>query len=162
MAKEAVQMNKATVIKYLEYSREIDDEIRIKRNILEDLEMCYDTSAAVNYDGMPKGQNHISNPTEKAAMNIPDYVRKEIREYREEINQLQKLKCEIVKEVLRLSLKQKQVIMMFYFQNLKWMQIADVLHYSERQCKNIRNEAIERLMVIFQNNNTICNFKIKE
>lgn len=162
MAKETTQMNKTTVIKYLEYSREIDDEIRIKRNILEDLEMCYDTSAAVNYDGMPKGQNHISNPTEKAAMNIPDYVRKEIREYREEINQLQKLKCEIVKEVLRLSLKQKQVIMMFYFQNLKWMQIAEVLHYSERQCKNIRNEAIERLLVIFQNNKTICNFKIRE
>ena len=84
-------------------------------------------------------------------MNIPDYVRKEIREYTEEIEQLQKLKCEIVKEVLRLSLKQKQVIMMFYFQDLRWVQIADLLHYSERQCKNIRNEAVERLLVIFQN-----------
>lgn len=162
MARETAQMNKTTVIKYLKYSRGIDDEIKIKRNIVEDLEMCYDTSAAVNYDGMPKGQNHISNPTEKTAMNIPDYVRKEIREYTEEIEQLQKLKCEIVKEVLRLSLKQKQVIMMFYFQDLRWVQIADLLHYSERQCKNIRNEAVERLLVIFQNNKTISNFKIKE
>ena len=155
MTKEAVQMNKTTVIKYLEYSREIDDEVKIKRNIVEDLEMCYDTSAAVNYDGMLRGQNHISNPTEKAAINVPDYVRKEIREHKEDIEQLQKLKCEIVKEVLRLSLKQKQVIMMFYFQDLKWAQISDLLHYSERQCKNIRNEAIERLLVIFQNNKTI-------
>ncbi len=162
MAREIAQMNKTTVIKYLKYSRGIDDEIKIKRNIVEDLEMCYDTSAAVNYDGMPKGQNHISNPTEKVAMNIPDYVRKEIREYTEEIEQLQKLKCEIVKEVLRLSLKQKQVIMMFYFQDLRWVQIADLLHYSERQCKNIRNEAVERLLVIFQNNKTIRDFKIKE
>lgn len=162
MARETAQMNKTTVIKYLKYSRGIDDEIKIKRNIVEDLEMCYDTSAAVNYDGMPKRQNHISNPTEKAAMNIPDYVRKEIREYTEEIEQLQKLKCEIVKEVLRLSLKQKQVIMMFYFQDLRWVQIADLLHYSERQCKNIRNEAVERLLVIFQNNKIISNFKIKE
>lgn len=162
MARETAQMNKTTVIKYLKYSRGIDDEIKIKRNIVEDLEMCYDTSAAVNYDGMPKGQNHISNPTEKIAMNIPDYVRKEIREYTEEIEQLQKLKCEIVKEVLRLSLKQKQVIMMFYFQDLRWVQIADLLHYSERQCKNIRNEAVERLLVIFQNNKTIRDFKIKE
>ena len=30
MTKEAVQMNKTTVIKYLEYSREIDDEVKIK------------------------------------------------------------------------------------------------------------------------------------
>mgnify|MGYP001651376657 CR=1 FL=1 len=37
MTKEAVQMNKTTVIKYLEYSREIDDEVKIKRNIVEDL-----------------------------------------------------------------------------------------------------------------------------
>lgn len=162
MAKETAQMNKGMVIKYLEYSRGIDDEIKIKRSIVEDLEMCYDTSAAVNYDGMPKGQNHISNPTEKIAMNIPDYVRKEIREYTEEIEQLQKLKCEIVKEVLRLSLKQKQVIMMFYFQNLRWVQIADLLHYSERQCKNIRDEAVKRLLIIFQNNKTIRDFKIKE
>lgn len=155
-------MDKATVIKYLEYSRGIDDEIRIKRNIMADLEACYDTSAAVAYDGMPKGQNHISNPTEKTAMNIPDYVRKEMRKYKTEIEQLQKLKCEIVKEVLRLSLKQKQVIMMFYFQNLRWVQIAEVLHYSERQCKNIRNEAVEKLLVIFQNNKTICEYEIKE
>lgn len=155
-------MDKATVIRYLEYSRGIDDEIRIKRNIIADLETCYDTSAAVCYDGMPKGQNHISNPTEKTAMNIPDYVRKEMREYKKEIEQLQKLKCEIVKEVLRLSLKQKQVIMMFYFQNLRWVQIAEVLHYSERQCKNIRNEAVEKLLEIFQNNKTICGYEIKE
>ena len=46
MAKETVQMNKNTVIEYLKYSRGIDDEIKIKRNIVEDLEMCYDTSAA--------------------------------------------------------------------------------------------------------------------
>ena len=162
MTKEAVQMNKTTVIKYLEYSREIDDEVKIKRNIVEDLEVCYDTSAAVNYDGMLRGQNHISNPTEKAAINVPDYVRKEIREHKEDIEQLQKLKCEIVKEVLRLSLKQKQVIMMFYFQDLKWAQISDLLHYSERQCKNIRNEAIERLLVIFQNKKTIRGFRIRE
>lgn len=155
-------MDKATVIKYLEYSRGIDDEIRIKRNIMADLEACYDTSAAVTYDGMPKGQNHISSPTEKTAMNIPDYVRKEMRKYKTEIEQLQKLKCEIVKEVLRLSLKQKQVIMMFYFQNLRWVQIAEVLHYSERQCKNIRNEAVEKLLVIFRNNKTICEYEIKE
>lgn len=155
-------MDKATVIKYLKYSRGIDDEIRIKRNIMADLEACYDTSAAVTYDGMPKGQNHISSPTEKTAMNIPDYVRKEMRKYKTEIEQLQKLKCEIVKEVLRLSLKQKQVIMMFYFQNLRWVQIAEVLHYSERQCKNIRDEAVEKLLVIFQNNKTICEYEIKE
>lgn len=78
---------------------------------------------------------HQVGTVEKAlTINVPDYVRKEIREHKEDIEQLQKLKCEIVKEVLRLSLKQKQVIMMFYFQDLKWAQISDLLHYSE-PCK---------------------------
>lgn len=162
MAKAMIQMDKTTVIKYLEYSREIDEEIRVKRNILEDLETCYDTSAAVRYDGMPKGKYRLSNPTEKAAINIPDYVRMEMREYKAEIEQLQKLKCEIMKEVLRLSLKEKQVIIMFYFQNLKWAQISKDLHYSERQCKYIRSAAIEKLLEMFQSNKTICEFKIEE
>ena len=102
MAKETAQMNKNTVIKYLKYSRGIDDEIKIKRNIVEDLEMCYDTSAAINYDGMPKGQNHISNPTEKAAMNIPNYVRKEIREYKEDIDYIFYSTPQIFEEIMAL------------------------------------------------------------
>lgn len=162
MAKAMTQMDKTTVIKYLEYNREIDEEIRIKRNILEDLETCYDTSSAVTYDSMPKRKYHFSNPTEKTAMNIPDYVRMEMREYKAEIEQLQKLKSEIMKEVLRLSLKEKQVIIMFYFQNLKWAKISKDLNYSERQCKYIRSAAVEKLLEMFQDNKTICEFNIEE
>lgn len=159
---EKRKVEKSQVIKALEYSTEIEGEVRTLRGLIKELEQCYDTSSGISYDGMPKGKNHLSNPTEKTAMNIPDFVRKDIRNYTEKIAQLQKFKCEIVKEVLRLPLKQKQTIMMFYFKKLKWMQIADELHYSERQCKNIRDNALDQLAENFGNNYIIANFEIKE
>lgn len=159
---ERRKVEKSQVIKALEYSTEIEGEVRMLRRLIQELEQCYDTSSGISYDGMPKGKNHLSNPTEKTAMNIPDFVRKDIRNHTEKIAQLQKFKCEVVKEVLRLPLKQKQTIMMFYFKKLKWMQIADELHYSERQCKNIRDGALDQLTEYFGNNRTITNFEIKE
>lgn len=159
---EKRKVEKSQVIKALEYSTEIEGEVRTLRGLIKELGQCYDTSSGISYDGMPKGKNHLSNPTEKTAMNIPDFVRKDIRNYTEKIAQLQKFKCEIVKEVLRLPLKQKQTIMMFYFKKLKWMQIADELHYSERQCKNIRDNALDQLAENFGNNYIIANFEIKE
>jgi DNA-directed RNA polymerase specialized sigma subunit len=156
------KMDKQKVIELLEYHGGIDEEIGARRKFIAELETYYDTSKAINYDGMPKGQYHISSPTEQAALNVPQFVSKEIRQYTEEIEEMQKLKCEIVKEVLRLKLKQKQVIMCFYFQNMRWVQIGDLLHYSERQCKNIRDEAVESLAVLFWNNKTIAGYAIKE
>ena len=156
------EMNKDKVVKLLRMFPEIDTEISVRRNILNDLEGYYDTSGAINYDGMPHGINHISNPTEKTALNIPDYVSGEIRRYTKEIAELQKVKVEILKEVSRLSMKQKNVVFGFYFHTMKWEKVASKTHYSERQCKNIRGAAIEKLLFLFKKNTILTEYEIKE
>lgn len=156
----ATGMKKSKVIEILEYYTEIDGEIKVYRSIVEDLEQNYNPLAAMQYDGQPKGKYNISQQTENIALNIPDYVREDIKYYQNKIDSLQKLKVEILKEVSRLKLHQKNIIFGFYFNGLKWEQVAVRNHYSERQCKNIRDLAVESLSQKFSNNGTIANYEL--
>ena len=94
------------------------------------------------------------------ALNIPDYVSGEIREYEAKVQQLQALKAQILQEVSRLKLKEKRIIFDFYMHNLKWEQVAVRNHYSERQCKNIRNTALKSLAPKFSGNSVIVNYQL--
>jgi len=153
-------MNKGKVIEVLEFYKEIDGEISIYRRILHDYEsQYYSTIGAMVNDGQPKGQNHISRPVENAAMNIPDYVRKDMVQYEEKICFLQRVKSQILQEVSRLKLKEKTIIFDFYIYGMKWEQVAERNHYSDRQCKNIRDAAVEKLAEKFQNNRVLREFK---
>ena len=155
-------MNKRKVLKLLELFPEIDGEIRVRRSIISDLEQYYNPIQGVGYSDTTKGKYANSNQTERIAMNIPDYVRTDIQEYTKEIEKLQKVKVEILKEVARLTMKQKNVIFGYYFHKMKWEQVAEGTHYSERQCKNIRDAAVERLLKGFENNRILSEYEIRE
>lgn len=153
-------MNKEKVIKILEFYKEIDGEISIYRRILHDYEsQYYNTVGAITSDGQPKGKNHISRPVESAAMNIPSYVREDMKEYEEKVGKLQKMKSQILQEVSRLELKEKTIVFDYYIYGMKWEQVAERNHYTDRQCKNIRDAAVEKLAEKFQNNDFIREFK---
>lgn len=162
MAAIAAGMEKEKVIRYLLYYPEISEDIKTYRHILGELELVYNTIPAMNYDGMPHGKNNISRITEDTAMNIPDDVRADIKFYNEIIEELQKLKTEILKEVSRLPLQQKNVIFSFYFYGMKWEQVAERTHYCERQCKNVRDRAVESLSKRFANNRYIAAYVLPE
>lgn len=155
-------MNKRKVLKLLELFPEIDGEIRARRSIISDLEQYYNPIQGVGYSDTTKGKYANSNQTERIAMNIPDYVRTDIQEYTKEIEKLQKVKVEILKEVARLTMKQKNVIFGYYFHKMKWEQVAEGTHYSERQCKNTRDAAVERLLKGFENNRILSEYEIRE
>lgn len=155
----AKSMDRNKVIELLEYYGEIDGEIKIYRNILEDLTNCYyNPLGAIQCDGQPKGKYNISRPTENIVLNIPDGISEEIRNYEKKIADLHNLKTQILQEVSRLKFKEKSIVFDFYIHGLKWEQVAVHNHYSERQCKNIRNAAIETLLPRFQKNTFILNF----
>lgn len=153
-------MDKEEVINILEFYKEIDGEISMYRRILHDYEsQYYNTIGVMVNDGKPKGQYHISRPVESAAMNIPDYVRKDMEEYEEKVHVLQRVKSQILQEISRLKLKEKTIIFDYYIHNMKWEQVAERNHYSDRQCKNIRDKAVEKLGERFQNNAFIRGFR---
>ena len=117
----AQAMEKGRVIELLEYYKDIDGEVSIYRKIISDLtDQYYNPIGAIQCDGLPKGKNNISRQTENMALNIPDYVSGEIREYEAKVQQLQALKAQILQEVSRLKLKEKRIIFDFYMHNLKW------------------------------------------
>lgn len=92
----AQAMEKDRVIELLEYYKDIDGEVNIYRKIISDLtDQYYNPIGAIQCDGLPKGKNNISRQTENMALNIPDYVSGEIREYEAKAQQLQALKAQI-------------------------------------------------------------------
>lgn len=155
----AQAMEKSKVIELLEYYKDIDGEVSIYRKIITDLtDQCYNPIGAIQCDGLPKGKNNISRQTENMALNIPDYVSGEIRKYEEKVQQLQNLKAQMLQEISRLKLKEKRIIFDFYIHNLKWERVAERNAYSERQCKNIRDNALETLSQRFGKNQIISQF----
>lgn len=155
----AQAMEKSKVIELLEYYKDIDGEVSIYRKIITDLtDQYYNPIGAIQYNGLPKGKNNISRQTENMALNIPDYVSGEIREYEEKVQQLQNLKAQMLQEISRLKLKEKRIIFDFYIHNLKWERVAERNAYSERQCKNIRDNALETLSQRFGKNQIISQF----
>lgn len=155
----AQAMEKSKVIELLEYYKDIDGEVSIYRKIITDLtDQYYNPIDAIQCDGLPKGKNNISRQTENMALNIPDYVSGEIREYEEKVQQLQNLKAQMLQEISRLKLKEKRIIFDFYIHNLKWKRVAERNAYSERQCKNIRDNALETLSQRFGKNQIISQF----
>lgn len=104
----AKTMNKNKVLKLLELFPEIDGEIKSRRSFISDLEQYYNPIQG-GYSDTTKGKYANSDPTERLALNIPDYVRGDIQRYQREIEELQKVKVEILKEVSRLTMKQKML-----------------------------------------------------
>lgn len=163
MSEVTEAMDKRKVIRLLEFFPDIDEEIKARKSAVVDLEQYYNPISGIQYDGMPKGNYHGGSQTEKVAMNMPYFISKEIRMYQKEIETLQKVKVEIIKEVSKLNLKHKKVIFGFYFHNMKWEQVAERTNYSDRQCKNIRDEALKKLLAGFKKNRVLVEYNpIKE
>lgn len=156
----AQAMERSKVIELLEYYKDIDGEVSIYRKVINDLtDQYYNSIGAIQCDGLPKGKNNISRQTENMALNIPDFVSGEIKDYEAKVQQLQSLKAQLLQEISRLKLKEKRIIFDFYIHNLKWEQVAVRNSYSERQCKNIRDNALATLSQRFEKNQIISQFK---
>ncbi len=153
-------IDKKDVVEILMFYRNIDGEIRLNRDIVKDLEESYyDTIGGQSLDGMPKGKNHISNMVEAVALNVPAGTAEAIESYEAKIAELQALKVEILKEISRLEYRLKSIVTDYYLNGLKWEQVSARNHYSERQCKNIRDAAVKSLVETFGANKIIAGFK---
>ena len=147
-------MEREKIIKILKYYNDIDGHIAFARSVLEEYEdKYYGLHGGNPLEGISSKSNRISNPTEAAALNIPDSASKTMDILRTEIKQLKKLT-----EICKLPLVEKNIITYFYFKGYQWVQISSRVNYSEAQCKRIRNIALEKLSGFFDKNELIKNF----
>lgn len=152
-------MEREKVIKILKYYNDIDGHIVFARSALEEYEdKYYGLHGGNPLGGIPSKSGNISNPTESAVLNIPDSASQKMNDLRAEIEHLGKLQAAILTELGKLPLLEKNILTYFYFNNFKWVQIAKRVNYSETQCKKIRNKALDKLGVLFDQNELIKNF----
>jgi hypothetical protein len=156
-------MNKGKAIEILKFYRDVDKAISLNERVINDLEdQYYNSVGAVNMDGMPHGKGGTSSPVETTVLHIPRSASRTIREMERENGKLEKIKSEILHELNRLNYHQKAVILGFYIRGLQWEQISEQTHYSPRQCRNIRDTALDRLTKRFTSNRMIANYRFPE
>ncbi len=152
-------MDKEKVVKILKFYKTIDEEISLNESVIGELhERYYSTVGAARLDGMPRGKGGVSSPVETTILNVPESAYNTIRELTEANTKLNKVKLAILKELNGLPYLYKAIIIEFYIRGLQWGRISEHLHYSERQCKNVRNHALEKLSKNFDANKTISKF----
>ena len=144
----------------LEFYKDIDLDIKVTSEWLEQYESVYDTRGAINYDGMPHG-NNISDSTALLAIEIAKTDTAErIRILKDRVKDLKKLRTEILKEISSLNPIHKAIVCGFYLQGQKWERIAEQISYSVRQSKNIRCVALEVLGGKLARNRNVSRSKI--
>lgn len=153
-------MKNSEVEAILKFYKDIDLDIKVTSEQLERYESMYDTTGAINYDGMPHGSN-TSDSTALLAIKLAETDTAEcIRTLKDRLRELKKLRTEILKEISALNTVHKAIICGFYLQGQKWERIAEQISYSVRQSKNIRCVALEVLGGKFARNRNISRSKI--
>ena len=61
-----------------------------------------------------------------------------------------------------MNYREKAVIYGFYIDGLQWERLSQRVNYSPRQCRNIRNIALERLAKRFEQNKRISHYVFPE
>lgn len=149
-------MKQERVIAILDFYRDIDKTVTMNERVIRNLEdQYYSTLGAVNSDGMPHGKGGVSNPVERVVLNIPQSVSDTIANMRRENEKLTAIKGEILSELNALNYREKAVIYGFYIDGLQWERLSQRVNYSPRQCRNIRNIALDRLAKRFEQNKQI-------
>lgn len=156
-------MEREKVVAILRFYRDADKTIRLNERVIKNLEdQYYTTLGAVNTDGMPHGKGGVSSPVERVVLNIPRSVTNTIDSMNEENRKLEHIKAEILSELNRLNYHQKAVILAFYIDGLQWEQISERVNYSPRQCRNIRDNALDSLGNGFSSNKSLSRFPFPE
>lgn len=155
-------MKRLEVEAILKFYRHIDIDIKVMSEWMEQYEAGYNPLGTKLFDGMPQG-NSLSDPTAQLAVKIADTDIKEmIRILKSKIEELKKLRTEIMTEISELTPVYKTIICGFYIKGQKWERVAEQINYSIRQSKNIRCAALESLGRNFAGNRTISKSEIIE
>lgn len=156
-------MKREKVIAILRFYRDVEKSVKLNERVIKNLEdQYYTTLGAVNSDGMPHSKGVVSSPVERVVLNIPRSVVNTIDSLNRENAKLEKIKAEILSELNRLNYHERAVVLGFYIEGLQWEQISERVNYSPRQCRNIRDNALDRLEKHFGQNKTVSRFRFPE
>lgn len=147
------------VIELLKAYPFLDEEIRLNIESAKDIEeVYYNSGTAINFDGMPHAKYNTKNPVELAATHIPNDIRETYKRYRSDAQKCQAVKTRLISHVSHLNSREKNVIICHYFKRNTWEVTAKNLSYSERQCRNIKDIAINQLVKPIMHDSVLMSF----
>lgn len=152
-------MNIERVIQILEYYGCIDDEIKLQAQEIRDAEeICY-SIPGVNMDGMPRGKYGFHSPTEETAIRAAQTDAEIIRQMREQLERMKRLRFEIQSELKALPIDERKIIIKKHKDNKEWKEIAKYTNYSEKTCSRHYKRAINILAARFERNAFIAGYR---
>ena len=148
--KEVIQI----LLTYATWNRrfkELNETLKNQTEIID--ETRYNLSSALQNAGIPSG-NNTGDPTFNSAVEIIKKLNGVMKLTEKQIEEMQKEKEKIENALKQLSFHEKQVIEMYYFQNLgrtfkiRCARIGDKIGYSPPTIERIYSKAIKKLQEI--------------
>jgi hypothetical protein len=142
-------MTKTEIGELLNKHTYVEDEIRgciEEMQRLTEVTACERDIKATIISGMPGNTSTVSDPTYQKAEKI-------LGEFKKEIERIEKRRRRIFnKRALVESLldvitsPERTIIELRYFKKYRWWMITDHTHFHRRQCFNIRDSAIKKML----------------
>lgn len=123
--------------------------IEMRQKELEEIE--YGGISAIELGEKTAPTNKINDPVFEEVVSIDRY-RKEMKK---EIEKKEKIIKKIDFALGKLDNLQRAVIKLRYLEGKQWWQVGTEVHYSERWCKHLRSEAINKMAIIIYGNNSL-------
>ncbi len=140
-------MDTNEIKKKLHSYRYIEFKIGAINEELNNLASMIDTQRNVKspiLTGLPRN-NSISDTVGASAEKIIDKYCKEYARLENELDKLFGEKHEIDDLIRFLEGTEKQIIELYYFKKYKWWMVANIVNYSEKHCRRMRNSAIAKI-----------------
>lgn len=136
----------------LKFYKSIPGEIEMRRRRIAELDDRYNPLRSVSTDGTP-GAGYISDRTASTVIRIEaagESALAEIADTEAEIAKLQAMERDIFACVKHLPYLEKMVVYRFYWDGWQLSKIENELHYSERQCRRLKERALKKLSQDFK------------
>jgi len=143
-------MTKSEITRLLNNHTYVEDEINscieaMRR--LAEVTACERDIKSTIISGMPGNTSMISDPTYQKAERI-------LTEYKREIDRLERKQAGIferralVEELLDVLVPAElKIIKLRYIKKYAWWMVCEHMHYARRQCFNIRDAALEKMLL---------------
>ncbi len=108
-----------------------------------------DTLKAITYHEIKSQKtNAIADPTAQAVTNIIDKYEAQIKYTEQRLNVLYSKKEQVEAYLDSLEIQEQELIELRYFKKMPWWKVACQMDYSERHCKRMDNELLNKLAQI--------------
>lgn len=109
--------------------------------MIEELDGKIYSPKAQQLDGMPRGSSFPASPTENAAIQHAELLKK----YQRKTNELTEALIEIENAIEVLEPRERTLIRLHYAQGMTWEEVCVAMNYSWRQIHRIHAKALEAL-----------------